>query len=211
MVFLFNFTIFEKNIIKIMKDKKTKRELILQTSSNVFVRDGYNNAKMSDIARLAGIGTGTIYLYFENKEQILKELLVNYWTIVYQQILNAAERKSMTTNEKIYDAMVNIIEKAYSFPEIAQLVVQEFTFWNDPKFEKLNKIIEKTKHILAKIIDEGINKGDLNSRLNPNVAVSFIIGGVWHLIEYSVQFKQKFTLEVLKEQAKIMISESFLK
>lgn len=194
-----------------MKDKKSKKELILSVSSNVFVKDGYNNAKISDIAEIAGIGTGTVYLYFENKEQILKELLVNYWSIVYQQIYNAAENKKFSPNQKIYESVINIIEKALAFPEIAQLVVQEFTFWNEPKNDKLNKIIKKTKTSLAGIFQEGIDNGEFHPDLIPNIAVSFIIGGVWHLIEYSVQDKDTFTFDILKQQAEILVSKSFVK
>lgn len=194
-----------------MKNRNIKKELILTVSSNVFVRDGYNNAKISDIADAAGIGTGTVYLYFENKEQILKELLVNYWTIVYQQILNASELKNESSNNKLQIAVYNIIEKAFNFPEIAQLVVQEFIFWNDPKFEKLNKIIEKTKSKLAQIFQEGINKKEFHPELNPKIAVSFIIGGIWHLIEFSVQDKENFSLDKLKLQIEILLSKAFLK
>jgi AcrR family transcriptional regulator len=41
---------------------------ILQAARQVFAEKGYADARMSDIAKHAGIAVGTIYLYFKNKE-----------------------------------------------------------------------------------------------------------------------------------------------
>jgi TetR/AcrR family transcriptional regulator, fatty acid metabolism regulator protein len=56
-----------------MARKKTdgKRERILEAAVKVFARKGYFAAKVSEIARKAGVADGTIYLYFRNKEDIL--------------------------------------------------------------------------------------------------------------------------------------------
>ncbi len=48
-----------------------KRERILRAAVDVFARTGYFNAKVSEIARAAGVADGTIYLYFEGKEDLL--------------------------------------------------------------------------------------------------------------------------------------------
>jgi TetR/AcrR family fatty acid metabolism transcriptional regulator len=51
-----------------------KRQRILQAAVKVFARRGYFGAKVSEIARKAGVADGTIYLYFRNKEDILVSL-----------------------------------------------------------------------------------------------------------------------------------------
>jgi TetR/AcrR family fatty acid metabolism transcriptional regulator len=48
-----------------------KRERILRAAVDVFARTGYFNSKVSEIARAAGVADGTIYLYFEGKEDLL--------------------------------------------------------------------------------------------------------------------------------------------
>src|SRR6266576_4672402 len=49
----------------------TKRERILRAAIDVFAANGYFNAKVSAIAKAAGVADGTIYLYFDNKEDLL--------------------------------------------------------------------------------------------------------------------------------------------
>jgi TetR/AcrR family fatty acid metabolism transcriptional regulator len=51
-----------------------KRRRILEAATRVFARRGYYGARVSEIARRAGVADGTIYLYFENKEDVLVAL-----------------------------------------------------------------------------------------------------------------------------------------
>ena len=51
-----------------------KRQRILQAAVKVFARKGYHGARVSEIARRADVADGTIYLYFQNKEDILVSL-----------------------------------------------------------------------------------------------------------------------------------------
>ena len=51
-----------------------KRRRILQAAVSVFARKGYFAARVSDVARKAGVADGTIYLYFRGKEDILVRL-----------------------------------------------------------------------------------------------------------------------------------------
>ncbi len=51
-----------------------KREAILRAATQVFARNGYFNSKVADIARVAGVADGTVYLYFKSKEEILHSI-----------------------------------------------------------------------------------------------------------------------------------------
>ena len=51
-----------------------KRRRILDAAVSVFARKGYFAARVSDVAKKAGVADGTIYLYFRNKEDILVRL-----------------------------------------------------------------------------------------------------------------------------------------
>jgi len=51
-----------------------KRRRILDAAVKVFARKGYFAARVSDVAKRAGVADGTIYLYFRNKEDILVSL-----------------------------------------------------------------------------------------------------------------------------------------
>ena len=48
-----------------------KRQQIVEAAVRVFARNGYYHSRVADIAREAGIASGTIYLYFKTKDEIL--------------------------------------------------------------------------------------------------------------------------------------------
>lgn len=51
-----------------------KRERILLAAERIFARHGFFAAKVSDVAKEAGVADGTIYLYFKNKDDLLISL-----------------------------------------------------------------------------------------------------------------------------------------
>ncbi|WP_072995722.1 TetR/AcrR family transcriptional regulator [Pseudozobellia thermophila] len=51
-----------------------KRESILRSALRLLVNNGVHNTPMSAIAKEAGTGMGTIYNYFENKDELINEL-----------------------------------------------------------------------------------------------------------------------------------------
>ena len=49
-----------------------KRRQIMDGASAVFLAQGFDAASMGEIARAAGVSKGTLYVYFENKEQLFE-------------------------------------------------------------------------------------------------------------------------------------------
>lgn len=56
-------------------NRETFREAILNAAADVFGRVGYRTAKIADIAKVAGVATGTLYNYFENKEAVFAAIV----------------------------------------------------------------------------------------------------------------------------------------
>ncbi|MBN9030053.1 MAG: TetR family transcriptional regulator [Rhizobiales bacterium 63-7] len=52
-----------------------KREQILDGAKRIFMGKGFDAASMNDVAREAGVSKGTIYVYFQNKEDLFADLI----------------------------------------------------------------------------------------------------------------------------------------
>jgi len=59
------------------RSQRRRRDDIVQAALTVFDRDGYEAAKMADIAREAEVAKGTLYLYFDTKAALLEEVRMN--------------------------------------------------------------------------------------------------------------------------------------
>lgn len=55
--------------------REEMRNTILQKSLLYFARNGFAGTKISDLSRSIGIGQGTIYVYFQSKEELFQEIL----------------------------------------------------------------------------------------------------------------------------------------
>lgn len=57
------------------RDRQIRRSDILRAAEHQFARKGFERATIQDIARQAQYGTGTVYLYFKDKESIYSSLI----------------------------------------------------------------------------------------------------------------------------------------
>jgi AcrR family transcriptional regulator len=55
-------------------DPRDKRQAILHAARELFASQGYDDTTIAEIARAAGVAVGTVYLYFENKHDILVDV-----------------------------------------------------------------------------------------------------------------------------------------
>jgi AcrR family transcriptional regulator len=56
-------------------EDNTKRRQIVEGARSVFLAQGFDGASMKDIARAAGVSTGTLYFYFTSKEQLFAAIV----------------------------------------------------------------------------------------------------------------------------------------
>jgi AcrR family transcriptional regulator len=78
-----------------MADKKTKQkvsrqEQILKAALEVFTRKGYAAATIPEIARAAGVATGTIYIYYPSKRELFVAVIKNF--ILTTPLLNLIDK-----------------------------------------------------------------------------------------------------------------------
>jgi len=57
-------------------DDNAKRRQIMDGARAVFLAQGFDAASMGEVARAAGVSKGTLYVYFENKEHLFEEILL---------------------------------------------------------------------------------------------------------------------------------------
>ena len=57
------------------KEDSAKRRQIMDGARKVFMADGFDGASMNDIARAAGVSKGTLYVYFDSKDELFAALI----------------------------------------------------------------------------------------------------------------------------------------
>jgi AcrR family transcriptional regulator len=99
-----------KNEVRIPQQKRSveKKEKIILAATRILMEKGYLNTNTADIAKAAGISTGSVYAYFEDKKDILLACLNRIGSSLTQQICDKASNLSLTEN--IVDTIKNVLE-----------------------------------------------------------------------------------------------------
>ncbi len=84
----------------IIVDKIQKRRDIALTCKDIFVHRGIKNLTISEIAKEAGVGKGTLYDYFKNKEDIVFEI-VNILLAEHDALKEKKMAQASSTKEKV--------------------------------------------------------------------------------------------------------------
>ncbi|MEJ2634683.1 MAG: TetR/AcrR family transcriptional regulator [Calditrichia bacterium] len=101
-----------------------KRERILEAALTLFSQAGYQETSIDQIAAHAGIATGTIYLYFENKEDILKGILKRF-LFAYDSELRASINETASAREKLEMIIGQDLQTILEAPHRARLFLFE--------------------------------------------------------------------------------------
>jgi AcrR family transcriptional regulator len=88
-------------------DDSAKRRQIVEGARQIFLANGFDAASMNDIAKAAGVSKGTLYVYFDNKEQL-------FAAIVHQECLFHAEGAfSLDPDDRDIEAALTRLGTAY--------------------------------------------------------------------------------------------------
>ena len=67
--------ILSRSALRRLREKEQKYSTILKAAETLFARKGYHQTSIEEIADLAEVSTGAVYLYFKNKEDLLITLM----------------------------------------------------------------------------------------------------------------------------------------
>lgn len=166
------------------KEKQSKREMILKAAYELFVKKGYLDAKIIDIADAAGIGKGTVYEYFDSKNAIFMELFKTEVAAGYEklpELLNAELDCENKLRKYIEVELENTSRYTFSKNFVLDLLLKSDAFQNPALIESINRLMTDKFQIMHQIIEEGIQKGEFRNS-DPLLATVAISGAVHHFI-----------------------------
>lgn len=148
----------------IIVDKEQKKKDIALGAKTLILEEGINNITISQIAKAANIGKGTVYEYFKNKDEIVFEL-VEVLMLEHNLIKESNLAKLTTTREKIkHFFSFFYVDEDRELREIyKQFTAIALTSKNEAMVDFQTECYNLYAHWMETIVEEGINKGELKS------------------------------------------------
>jgi len=141
---------------KMRQRKAEARKRIVDCTYQCVAEGGFRSARVTRIAGLAGVATGTIYRHFESREDLFAEI---FRLATQREVDKVAETLASdgTGAERLERALRKFAQRALKGPTMAWSLIAEPV---DPKVEEERLAYRKAyANLFEKAIREGIDEG----------------------------------------------------
>jgi AcrR family transcriptional regulator len=143
------------------QQRQERRQQILEAALAVFAAQGFHASNVSDVAAAAGVSQGTIYWYFESKEDLFNAAIVSYFdqfgrdTMAHLQVPETSAGKL----RELARSMAGLAEGA------GGLFTLFLEYWaSSARREEAGQfwasLLTEYKDAIVAIIEEGVHRGE---------------------------------------------------
>lgn len=143
-----------------------RREAILAAALEIFASDGFDAARLDDVASKAGVAKGTIYLFFDDKEHLFEQMLISAIKPVLAQVEALASAPAMSL-DGVLAAMFAYFRKEVLEThrrEVMRLVLSEGRRFPRIAEAYHREVVSKGLAIVRKIAGNAHARGELAHR-----------------------------------------------
>lgn len=160
------------------RNSSDKRERILEGALKAFARSGFYNTKVSEIAREAGVADGTIYLYFDNKDDLLISLFEDRMEWIIDRLNTELALVEGGALDKISHLVKLHFELAIEHPNLAEFITVELR--QSAKFVKEYKNPKFGDYlgILQGLVEQGQAGGEIRDDLDSRLISRAVFGAL---------------------------------
>ena len=181
-----------------------KEKDIIEAAIKVFAEKGYFKSKISKIADVAGVATGSVYVYYENKEDILLKIFEQLWGNIYQEARLIKNNNNSSPMEKLE----SLIDMAFgTFMEntaLAIVYINEQSNLIQYSPQKFTDNYDKFLDLCEDIIRDGINKRVMAENIDVQIFRNYFLGGFRNLLHHWAHDSQNFSLDRIRENVKLL-------
>lgn len=150
------------------------RLAILQAARDLTARGGFKEAQVNAIAELAGISSGLVYRYFNSKNQLLVEVLIDA-ALQEIRILETIYAEELPSCDKLLKAVTVFVKRALTGPQLAYSLIFE-PVDSAIEIERV-RVKQLIKNVIIEILEEGQQRGSFYFE-DVNTAALCIVGAM---------------------------------
>jgi TetR/AcrR family transcriptional regulator, transcriptional repressor for nem operon len=169
-----------------------RRQQVLDAAERVLLSRGLRDTTMADVAETAGLGKGTLYLYFNSKDELLAGLRHRYIEQIEADLL-AAVAKSASSTDQLAALVHGLLAAAARQADLQHLLFHEAGFSEVDAFAPV-------RAAFATVIT-----GDAFDVPDPQLATDFVLGGVHAALVTAVHGTPAHRRRVADEVSRLVV------
>lgn len=157
-----------------------KKEIILKAALQLFDTYGFQGTSMAAIAEEAQVGAGTIYRYFDGKEDLVHQLYKEAREKAHRSILSMGFDEDASVRERLYSLWRAVILDYIDCPKLHRFILK---YESSGYLQESSRAqTEDLKVSFREIYRDGVEQ-DLFRPLPRSTYASFFTGAVTHLVQ----------------------------
>ncbi len=184
---------------------KSRKEDIMKAASNLFSQKSYHDVTMDQIAEEVGVAKGTIYLYFDSKENLYLEILEHTHQTI-ESILEEEIAKHHPAPQKLKNILRLIFQFYYQNMDVLRILTRDETRLIQEHYEFTERWRHRRIKLYRKILEKGIKEGSFRPANTELMALIIfgLVGSVTHF------YPNDKTAGEIAEEVFSMISEGIM-
>ena len=149
-----------------------KRQLILAAAAKMFAAEPYHKVRLDDVATAAGVGKGTIYIYFSGKEDLYFSIIHQGFADLVDRLGEQVGRDGGPTLPRLRRVIEELVGFAFRHPQFFE-VMRAVGMPKEPELfvQKRQELFQLVRHT----IEDGTARGELADE-HPELTAAFIPG-----------------------------------
>lgn len=176
---------------RLSKSAATRRRVI-EAAARVLVEQGYAGTRLSDIATEAGLQAGSLYYYFESKENLVEEVLRYGVQFTHTHVRVAVEQlpETATPGERLSTAVSGFLEATLELGDMSPAHVRTYQQLPPEIQERLRPMRRAFGRFWEELIDAAIAAGDVRDDIDPLILRLFIINSLERVAEWPLKTRR---------------------
>jgi AcrR family transcriptional regulator len=158
-------------------EKEQRVNSIIKAAEKLLSEKGYDSVSMEDIAKETGLATGTLYRYFDNKDELFFTVISKYAKLFNEMTLEA-EQKEEKGIDKVYAIEIALYKNFKSYPGFFRILGNSNAIWNTKNEENVKqffKVMNSNFILLRNAIEAGKKDGTIKKDIDPLKSTVFIM------------------------------------
>ncbi|MEE8669507.1 MAG: TetR/AcrR family transcriptional regulator [Heyndrickxia coagulans] len=136
-----------------------RKKLIVEAAAKSFSEFGYKATTMDHVARRAGVGKGTIYTFFKNKEELLQYIMESLIVEMKHSAEEAIDER-YSFPENVHHVLYQLLEFRFKH-QLAIKLYEEVNLGTPEVVDALHHVEESILNYISQYIGEAVQKRDI--------------------------------------------------
>jgi AcrR family transcriptional regulator len=152
------------------------KDMIMETGIQLFGEKGFKETSIQDLMDELKVTKGTFYYYYKSKEELLKDIHLQYINRLVQHQESIINDESLNCEQKLYQIIYSLIHDIKKEGLTAKVFFREMRHLSDENLDVIVSKRDKFRLNIQSIVEEGIVAGEFRSDLPADIVTFGVLG-----------------------------------